>query len=163
MNAAPQAPDGPAIPALEGVLGVPSPGTRTRQRFSETAKLTVALAATALPFAGSSDEEAELWLRILRVHGAVGTAMQSLGMPERPLCLAPDAVPHRPRHPDALDDVIAAAATEARDRGADAIATRDLFVGVVATYGPSFQEALAVRGTSPAEVLERLGSLPSPC
>jgi hypothetical protein len=141
---------------------VSSPGTRTRHAFSETAKLTVGLAATALPFARSSDEEAELWLRILRMHGAVGSAMQSLGVPERPLCIRAEAVAHRPCRPDALDDVIAAATIEARERGADAIATQDLLVGVIATYGPSFQETLAVRGTTPAEVLERISAVHPP-
>jgi hypothetical protein len=88
--------------------------------------------------------------------------MQSLGVPERPLATQAAGTAHRPCNPDALDDVLAAATTEARERGADAIATQDLLVGVIATYGPSFQEALAVRGTSPAEVLERLGAVPPP-
>jgi hypothetical protein len=103
-----------------------------------------------MPFARSSDEEAELWLRILRVHGAVGSAMQSLGVPERPLTIQAEGGTHRPCRPDALDDVIAGATTEAHERGAVAIATQDLLVGVIATYGQSFHEALAVRGTTPA-------------
>jgi hypothetical protein len=138
----------------------PAPG---RQRFSETATLTVGLAATAMPFARSSGEQAELWLRILRVHGAVGTAMQSLGVPERPLCIEPEAMRSHPCRPDALDAVIAGAATESHERGADAIATQDLLVGVIATYGEDFAEVLAVRGTTPAEVLERLGAVRATC
>jgi hypothetical protein len=96
------------------------------------------------------------------MHGAVGSAMQSLGVPERALCIRAEAVAHRPCRPDALDDVIAAATIEARERGADAIATQDLLVGVIATYGPSFQETLAVRGTTPAEVLERISAVHPP-
>jgi hypothetical protein len=116
-----------------------------------------------MPFARSSGEQAELWLRILRVHGAVGTAMQSLGVPERPLCIEPEAMRNHPCRPDALDAVVAAAATEAHERGADAIATQDLLVGVISTYGEDFVEVLAVRGTTPAEVLERLGSVRATC
>jgi hypothetical protein len=130
--------------------------TERRLRFCDAAKLTVGLAATALPFARSHSEQAERWLRLLRVNGAVGNAMQGIGLPEYPLIA--DALPLsvEPCQPDALSMVIESAARNAQLRGADAIATEDVFVGVLNTYGPAFDQALAVRGTTSAEVLERM-------
>ena len=55
-----------------------------KPNFFGSAKIAVALAATAMPFASTHCEEAERWLRILRVNGAVGNAMQALGLPEEP-------------------------------------------------------------------------------
>lgn len=125
-------------------------------RFCDAAKLAVGLAATALPFAGSHAEEAERWLRILRVNGAVGNAMQAIGVSEHRLVDGPAATAVDPCRPDALAAVIDAASGSAREREADAITTEDLFVGVAATYGPAFDHALDIRGTSSAEVLERV-------
>lgn len=124
-----------------------------RRCFCDAARMAVALAATALPFARSNAEEAERWLRILRVNGAVGNAMQALGMPEESFT-GVAAGGHDPCRPGALDAVIEAAASNARDRGTDVIATEDLLAGVLATYGGAFENALASRGTSAAEVLE---------
>lgn len=131
--------------------------TAGRLCFCDAAKMALGLAATALPFARSHAEEAERWLRILRVNGGVGNAMQAIGVSEHAL-VAADAAPAaaEPRQPDALAAVVDAASRSARERDADAIATEDLFAGVAATYGPAFEHALAIRGTSSAEVLERV-------
>ena len=40
--------------------------------LSQDAALVVALAGTAMPFAHSAEDEAERWLRALRLHGQVG-------------------------------------------------------------------------------------------
>src|SRR6185312_6059745 len=53
--------------------------------LSEDAAVVLALAGTAIPFSDSTESEAEHWLRILRMHGDVGTAMQALGVGESPL------------------------------------------------------------------------------
>ena len=124
--------------------------------FCDAARLSVGLAATALPFARSDSEQAERWLRILRVNGAVGNAMQGIGLPEYPLVAGAGPPPASPRRPDALALVIEAAERNARERGGEAITTEDVFVGVAATYGPAFDHALAIRGTTAAEVLERM-------
>jgi hypothetical protein len=131
--------------------------TAGRLCFCDAAKMAVGLAATALPFARSHAEEAERWLRILRVNGGVGNAMQAIGVSEH--ALVADAGPTAAERcrPDALAAVIESASSSARERGDDAITTEDLFVGVVATYGPAFEHALAIRGTTSAEVLERMG------
>jgi hypothetical protein len=126
--------------------------------FCDAAKMAVALAATALPFARSGSEEAERWLRILRVNGAVGNAMQALGMPEEPFLDGIEVPDDDPCRPGALGAVIEAAASNALGRGTEAIATEDLLVGVLATYGQTFENALAIRGTTPAEVLDLLAA-----
>jgi hypothetical protein len=122
--------------------------------FCGSAKIAMALAATAMPFASTHSEEAERWLRILRVNGAVGNAMQGLGLPEEPLELGAPLVGDDPCRPDSIDSVITAATAECRKRGRDAITTADLFVGVLSTYGPAFEKTLAVRGTTSEEVLD---------
>jgi hypothetical protein len=133
---------------------VPANPPEDKQRFSDAAKIAVALAATALPFATSHTEQAERWLRILRVHGAIGNALQALGLPEEPFIAGPDGAVDEPCRADAFDAVIATAASHCRERGEVAIGTEDLLAGVMATYGPAFEHALAIRGTSTAEVLE---------
>src|SRR5271166_3680271 len=49
------------------------------------AAMVLGMAATAMPFARSVDAEAERWLRILRLYGDSGTALQGLGVSEAPL------------------------------------------------------------------------------
>src|SRR5215467_13453553 len=62
---------------------VPMPFTSTR--LSQDAAIVLGLARTAVPFAASREDEAERWVRVMRVHGQVGQAMQSLGVGEAPL------------------------------------------------------------------------------
>jgi hypothetical protein len=135
-----------------------------RQQFCDAAKLSVALAATALPFVRSRADEAERWLRILRVNGAVGNAMQALGVPEQPLRTGESIAEREPCHPDSLDAVIAVAADHCHADARGAITTADLLAGVLAIYGSAFEHALATRGTTAAEVLERVtGGRRAPC
>src|SRR3954462_10361996 len=58
--------------------------------LSQDAALVVALAGTAIPFAHSAEDEAERWLRVLRLHGQVGVALQGLGVGEAPLMTPTD-------------------------------------------------------------------------
>ena len=44
--------------------------------------MVLGIASTAMPFARTADEEAERWLRVLRLHGEVGAALQALGVSE---------------------------------------------------------------------------------
>jgi hypothetical protein len=59
--------------------------------LTQDAALVVALDGTAMPFAHSAEDEAERWLRALRLHGQVGTALQALGVGEAPLMTGTDA------------------------------------------------------------------------
>ena len=54
-------------------------------RISQDAAIVLALADTAVPFATSLEDEAERWVRVMRMHGQVGAALQALGVGEAPL------------------------------------------------------------------------------
>src|SRR3954451_21163157 len=54
-------------------------------RVTQEAAIVLALAGTALPLASSALDEAECWLRTLRLYGVVGDALHSLGVLEKPL------------------------------------------------------------------------------
>src|ERR1019366_7136527 len=41
------------------------------------AAMVLGIASTAMPFARTREEEAERWLRVLRLHGEVGIALQA--------------------------------------------------------------------------------------
>ena len=133
-------------------------------KFSEDAGIVVGLAGTALAFAQSREDEAERWLRVLRMHGRVGEVLQALGVPEAPLMTyarpAPSPTAAPPRSGDPVDAICRRAVRMANARGADRVATLDLLFAVLATYGQAFDRALYVRGTSRDELLERLGSAP---
>src|SRR4051794_32410652 len=58
---------------------------RERMPLSQDGAIVLGLAATAVPFATSLEDEAERWLRVLRMHGQVGAVLQALGVPEGPL------------------------------------------------------------------------------
>jgi hypothetical protein len=129
--------------------------------LSQDAAIVLALADTAIPFAVSREDEAERWVRLLRLHGQVGLALQSLGVGEAPLSTI--AQPHavrvlrsRPLGEDPVADVTIAARRLASKRGARAAATVDVLFAVIGVYGRIFDRALYIRGTSVEELLERL-------
>jgi hypothetical protein len=129
--------------------------------LSQDAAIVLALAETAIPFAVSVEDEAERWVRLLRLHGQVGLALQALGVGEAPLSTI--AQPHavrvlrsRPLGDDPVADVTLAARRLAAKRGARAAATLDVLFAVIGVYGRTFDRALYIRGTSVDELLERL-------
>jgi hypothetical protein len=127
--------------------------------LSQDAALVVALAGTAIPFAHSAEDEAERWLRAMRLHGDVGKLMQALGVGESPL--ESDAEPQvgdtPPLGEDALERVTQAAGTRAGERDADSVGTSDILLAVLDIYGELFERVLYVRGTSSQELIEHLG------
>ncbi len=127
--------------------------------LSADSAMTVGLASTALPFADSRVEEAERWLRILRLHGEAGRALTALGLSEARL---EDAAPgERPSTGDSGPDPVAAVVDYARhaatERGSATVGTADLLRGVMGVYGADFDWVLRARGSDPAEVMEQLG------
>ncbi|HVR05071.1 MAG TPA: hypothetical protein VMS02_03445, partial [Solirubrobacteraceae bacterium] len=46
------------------------------------AAMALGIAATAMPFARTPEDEAERWLRVLRLHGQAGIVLQALGVSE---------------------------------------------------------------------------------
>jgi hypothetical protein len=129
--------------------------------LSQDAAIVLALAETAIPFAVSREDEAERWVRLLRLHGQVGGALQALGVGEAPLSTMaqPQAVRmlrSRPLGEDPVADVTIAARRLAVRRGARAAATVDVLFAVIGVYGRTFDRALYIRGTSVEELIERL-------
>jgi hypothetical protein len=128
--------------------------------LSQDAALVVALAGTAMPFAHSAEDEAERWLRAMRLHGQVGAALQALGVGEAPLMTSATDEADSPNTPplgaDVLDRVTRRAAELADARSAETIGTPDLLFAVLDVYGKLFDRVLYLRGTSRDELAERL-------
>jgi hypothetical protein len=134
--------------------------TQRHTPLSQDAALVVALAGTAMPFAHSAEDEAERWLRALRLHGQVGAALQSLGVGEAPLMTGSDPEQDGPGTPpmgaDVLDEVTRRAGNLAAAREAETVGTPDLLFAVLDVYGKLFDRVLYLRGTSREELAERL-------
>jgi hypothetical protein len=132
--------------------------------LSQDAALVVALAGTAMPFAHSAEDEAERWLRALRLHGQVGATLQALGVGEAPLMTGSEHEqsegPGTPTlGPDVLDEVTRRAADFAAGREAGTIGTADLLFAVLDVYGKLFDRALYLRGTGREELVEKLNAV----
>ncbi|HTZ65013.1 MAG TPA: hypothetical protein VMB51_12990 [Solirubrobacteraceae bacterium] len=127
------------------------------------AAMALGIASTAMPFARTPEDEAERWLRVLRLHGDAGVALQALGVSEEPLRAVDDRAPAESNgsgaQPDAVDRVADGATQIAVDRGAGGVATSDLLLAVMEVYGADFDRVLQAHGTDRDEVLERLGRL----
>jgi hypothetical protein len=134
-------------------------------RLSQDAAIVLGLAGTAMSFAHSREDEAERWLRVLRMHGRVGEVLQALGVAEAPLMTHARPAPFIAEVPsadgiDPVDAICRRAVRMANARAADRVGTLDVLFAVLATYGQSFDRALYIRGTSREELLERLVSTP---
>ena len=135
--------------------------TQLRQiPLSQDAALVVALAATAMPFAQSAEDEAEQWLRVTRLHGQGGRALQALGVGEAPL-LTGSRKPKAPRRTPPLgaavaDELSRRARHFAAARGGEVVGTADVLLALLDIYGRVFERALYLHGTSREELIERL-------
>ncbi len=145
------------------------------------AAMVLGIAATAMPFARTRQDEAERWLRILRLHGEVGATLQALGVSEGSLPAngedtagrrsaspgsdersSASAGDTRSASPDADErDVVAQvselAVQKATERGAAGVTTMDVLAAVMDVYGADFDAVLRAHGTDSDEVIERLG------
>jgi hypothetical protein len=127
--------------------------------LSQDAAIVLALADTAVPFAHSPEDEAERWVRVLRLHGWVGAALQSLGVGEAPLETTAQPISllrRRPPGDDVVEKVTRQAHSFAVARAAGAVCTVDVLFALFAVYDKTFDRALYVRGTSREELIERL-------
>jgi len=127
--------------------------------------MVLGIASTAMPFARTPEAEAERWLRILRLNGEVGMALQALGVGEGAL-QAPSEGSDRERAGSAgVDDRdVVAQVTEdavqiAGRRGATGVTTTDVLMSVMHVYGADFERVLQAHGTDRDEVIERLGAM----
>jgi hypothetical protein len=130
--------------------------------LSQDAALVVTLAGTAMAFSHSPEDQAERWLRAMRLHGQVGNTLQALGVGEAPLMTGSEPNHHveapadLPQGGDAVEEVTRRATALAVSRKADAVGTADVLFAVLDIYGRLFDRALYLRGTSREELVERL-------
>ena len=127
-------------------------------RLSQDAAITLGLAGTSILHARDEHDAAERWVRVLRLYGLVGVAMQALGVGEAPL-ETPSVKPELRRKPENVpgtEEVTARSRDMALQRGAPAVGTIDILFACFDLYGSAFDRALYVRGTSRDELLERL-------
>lgn len=132
--------------------------------LSEDATLAAGLVGTALAFSRCAEDEAERWLRTLRLHGQVGAVLQAIGVGEATLDGEPDDPCDRPETTPPLGDAateraVRAAERHAADRGAEAVDTADLLLGLLDVYGAVMEATLSAHGTTRAEVVERIAEL----
>jgi hypothetical protein len=136
----------------------------TAPTLAPDAAMVLGIAATAIPFARTPEDEAERWLRLLRLHGEVGATLQALGVSEDSLRDHAEHVDRPQRSAAEQDvesrDVIARvgerASRIALARGVGGVGTTDLLMAVLEVYGSVFERALRAHGTDVEEVLERL-------
>jgi hypothetical protein len=129
--------------------------------LSQDAALVAALAGTAMSFSHSAEDQAERWLRALRLHGRVGSALQALGVGEAPLMTGSEPageppVGTPPLGEDVVDRVVKLACEYADRRGADVVCTADLLFALFEVYDRLMIRALYLRGASKEELLEQL-------
>jgi hypothetical protein len=117
-----------------------------------------------MPFARTTEAEAERWLWVLRIHGDSGVALQALGVGEASLEPPDDGAAQRRPDPGedaeqgAIGRVTEHAVRLASQRGSDTVETTDVLVAVMDVYGEDFNRVLRAHGTDRDEVLERLAT-----
>ena len=127
-------------------------------RLSQDAAITLGLAGTSVLHARDEHDAGERWVRVLRLYGLVGVAMQALGVGEAPL-ETPSVKPEfrrKPEHVAGVEEVTERSRDMALQRGAPAVGTIDILFACFDLYGKAIDRALYVRGTSRDELLERL-------
>ena len=135
--------------------------------LSQDAALVAALAGTAMPFSHSAEDQAERWLRALRLHGKVGTALQALGVGEAPLMTDSQASDDPPGGSPPLDDgavgvVVRRAREHADERSDHLVVTADLLFALLEVYAGFMDRALQARGASREELVQRLADTGRP-
>jgi ATP-dependent Clp protease ATP-binding subunit ClpA len=141
---------------------------RTAPTLAPDAAMVLGIAATAIPFARTPEDEAERWLRLLRLHGEAGAVLQAIGVSEDSIRDHAERVDRTQRSAAEQDaenrDVIARvgerASRIALERGVGGVGTTDLLMAVLEVYGSVFERALRAHGTDVEEVFERLAVEP---
>jgi hypothetical protein len=115
-----------------------------------------------MSFSHSAEDQADRWLKALRLHGRVGSALQALGVGERALPSTGDQ-DHGSSPPfgdDAIEWVVGRAEAFAAERQAGYVGTADLLFALFETYDRLLDDALLARGASREELIERLADQP---
>src|SRR3954447_12506033 len=122
----------------------------TIPKLAPDAAMVLGIAATAIPFARTPEDQAERWLRVLRLHGEVGSVLQALGVSEVPLTDDRDAAGKGmagervaaagdPEGRDVIALVSECAARIALEREELGIGTTDVLLAVMRVYGTVFE------------------------
>jgi ATP-dependent Clp protease ATP-binding subunit ClpA len=136
--------------------------------FGPETAMALGIAATAMPFARTTEAEAERWLWVLRIHGDSAVALQALGVGEASIEHPHDGAeqdrPGSGKDEDsrAIGLVTQHAVRVASERGSDTVETTDVLVAVMDVYGSDFDRVLRAHGTDRDEVLERLAAQKHP-
>ncbi len=138
---------------------------RATVALASDAAIVLGIASTAMPFVRTPEDEAERWLRVLRLSGDVGAALQALGVSEgRPFqdtgeggdrahTSASGAATH-----DAVEQVAEQAARIARERDSAEIGTTDVLMAVMGVYGAEFDCVLRAHGVDHDDLIEQVGA-----
>ena len=70
------------IPQARRQAGLWGVAVNAGPALAPDAAIVLGIASTAMPFARTPGDAAERWLRVLRLHGEVGAALQALGVSE---------------------------------------------------------------------------------
>lgn len=128
--------------------------------LSQDAALVAALAGTAMPFAHSAEDQAERWLRAMRLHGQVGCALQALGVGEAPLMTRAEPKSETaPPGGDVSRRIVERAGSLAQARQARCVGTVDLLFALFEEYGGLMDRALYMRGASRDELVAQLAGV----
>jgi hypothetical protein len=133
-----------ARPVRDPLAGMEPPPSRD-------AAAVITLASVSVPPSAQPVEQAERWLRILRLHGRVGQALQGVGVPESPVATVAEPVP-APGDPatemDSPAMVAEWAAKLAQGSGAPTVDTVHVLFAARKIFGTSLDRALYRRGTT---------------
>ena len=131
--------------------------------LSGDAALVVGLAATAMPFAHTAEDQAESWLRTLRLHGDVGRALASLGMSEEQLLARAmpksESVGTPVPEGDVIERVVRSAMEFTIARGGACTGTGDLLFALFDVYGRTMDRAMFMHGTTRSQVFDTLSAV----
>ena len=140
--------------------------TSSSAALSGDAALVVGLAATAMPFAHTAEDQAESWLRTLRLHGSVGTALTALGMSEEQLLSRAmpkgESVGTPVPEGDVIQRVVRSAMEFTIARGGECTGTGDLLFGLFDVYGRTMDRAMFMHGLTRSQVFEALAEADRP-
>ncbi len=134
------------------------------------AAIALGIASTAMPFARTSEAMLERWLRVLRLYGDAGVALQALGVGEDRLLRSPEPsetpVPQAragarderpPNGADPVELVGEQACEIAHELGGGLVTTKHILLALMRVYGKQFDQVLQAHGCDRAELTQRLG------
>lgn len=133
--------------------------------LASDAAMVLGIASTAMPFTRTLEDEAERWLRVLRLSDDVGAALRALGVSEGRPFQDPEEGGYRayvgagdaPTH-DAVEQVTEQAARITRERDSAEIGTIDVLMAVICVYGAEFDRVLRAHGVCRDDLIEQVGA-----